>query len=93
MLLSCLTSGVCRIDPSEEVERFCLLLENKEGITKLWKESSCWCVEGLGDLYQFGLRSYFPIYVGLWPSIACPCLVFICLYCMKFNMHTCTLYM
>ena len=47
MLLSCLTSGVCRIDPSEEVERFLLLLGNKEGIRKLWKESSCWCVEGL----------------------------------------------
>ena len=47
MLLSCLTRGVCSIDPSEEVERFWLLLGNKEGIRKLWKESSCWCVEGL----------------------------------------------
>ena len=47
MLLSCLTSGMRRIDPSEEVERFWLLLGNKEGIRKLWKESSFWCVEGL----------------------------------------------
>ena len=47
MLLSCLTSGVCRIDPSEEVGRFRLLLGNKKGIRGLWKESSCWCVERL----------------------------------------------